>query len=402
MQETPVVIHIEKDTNPLKKIMVLLTNDNKEEEHYDVQINEVNFTAEFLGQTCLTKWDLYSGKMLWQKEHKSVGWAVKFHKLLSTGVTVSRHDGGRDSSLDPPDRTDRTDDDHSPVSNGGDDALPICGGGTESGSETSPVDLDELSTEFEYSMPDIENFYVLKDGVCIKEVPGHASECWDCVEMPDRTFVTASHDRSIKLWDLDTFECKQSVINHVSSQTSASEFHTLKILENGNLVSGDYTGNLIVWKYPEMTILYENSDFRTLPDGGLIWGCDVYENRIAVGGDNGKCALFTDKLELLKYWTAHDNNVRTCVFLRNGFLCTGGYDDYLRVWNIDTLECLHEMHHAYLKPRFVRLMTNGWIVVGGWSNEIDIYDSSMYYGRTHFYNSFFDMDPISDLVVKFR
>jgi WD40 repeat protein len=330
--------------NPLKRIMVLKTKQSLETGHFDVLINNTNQTAEFVGETCISKWDIASGQLLNQKRcYLPKGLypdSVRFHKQLENVVIISR----------------------------------FCH------NKHCEEDYVKDSTVWK-SDGGKSYFHCIRDGKCFNQVPCHTGEVWDIVEMEDGRFVTASHDSSLKTWDGTTFELVTDHKQRVQEYCTSS-IHCLKMLPNGHLISGDYTGGLNVWQYPGMDRI------KGANLGRLIWGMDIFEDKVAVCGGGGICAIYSTKLDFIKSWRAHSDMVRTCCFLRNGYLMTGGYDDMLRVWNVDTMECIHSMHHVSLKPRFVRCMWNGWVVVGGWSNEIDIYDTTMYAGRLHFYNGF--------------
>ena len=94
--------------------------------------------------------------------------------------------------------------------------------------------------------------------------------------------------------------------------------------------------------------------------------------------------------------------MRSCTFLPNCYLATGGYDSSVKIWDIETGRCLHSMEHSLMKPRFIRFMSNGYMVVGGWMNEIDIYDASIYNVRTHFYNEFYKLGTSTNVIFTFK
>ncbi|RNA07461.1 WD40 repeat-containing, partial [Brachionus plicatilis] len=67
---------------------------------------------------------------------------------------------------------------------------------------------------------------------CLKTINGHNSEVYCLAIMQNGNIVSGSEDNSIKIWDKDTFECLTIINGH------NSYVNCLAILQNGNIVSG--------------------------------------------------------------------------------------------------------------------------------------------------------------------
>lgn len=116
--------------------------------------------------------------------------------------------------------------------------------------------------------------------------------------LENSTLVSGSRDASIRIWDVQSGQCKQVLdSHHTATVRSLATFSSLHI-NNSVFLSGDYDGNARVWGSPA-----GNDKVECLQDlsGGHQGGIYTVEM-----SDNGELAL------------------------------TGGLDAVLRVWLVQT------------------------------------------------------------------
>lgn len=82
----------------------------------------------------------------------------------------------------------------------------------------------------------------LSTGELVSTLEGHADGVWSLAWSQDgQTLISGSWDRTIKLWDISTSQVRQT-INHSDYVTAVA------ISPNRQLISGDWSGRIEIWK----------------------------------------------------------------------------------------------------------------------------------------------------------
>lgn len=331
--------HKDTSRNPLPLLRKINEGNLNEGTSYNCIIDDQAMTLSVVGNS-LTVYSLENGKMLSEVTYEDQKYAttktILLHQMLSSGVIISRFCPQKhDHLVDHPKDT-----------------------------RTVPMRC----------------FHCIRDGQCFKAVMAHSHECWDLAELPNGNFVTASHDRTIAIWSGITFEL-------ISRATTSHDCHSIKLLDCSTddcdfLVTCDYGGYLIKWKItkPDCSKLEEVK--RCHAKTGIIWGLEVTKTHIVSGDSNGWISMWDYDLNLFREWKGHDSDIRTCALLTPNILATGGYDNKLNIWDLSREGLLHSMdlgaQARELAPRFVKTTKRGWLVVGGWTKQILIYDASWF------------------------
>lgn len=112
-----------------------------------------------------------------------------------------------------------------------------------------------------------------KSGKCIRTFLGHTDVVRDLVRLPNngQRFASCSNDGSIRLWSIESGECLSEMFGHTSF------VYSLDALPTGELVSSGEDKTVRVWRDGQcvQTIIHPAISIWTvcaLPDGDLISG----------------------------------------------------------------------------------------------------------------------------------
>jgi len=142
--------------------------------------------------------------------------------------------------------------------------------------------------------------YDLNKGVFVKSLVGH-SDSVQCVDiLSDGRIVSAAWDRTIKVWNLNSGQCKQTIMNAVHSGSVLC----MLVLANDILVTGsDETCYIIkVW------------DLRTK--------------------------------KLVKTLIGHQGIVSCLSSISDDKICSGSWDGTIKIWNLTSTSCLQTFYNT--------------------------------------------------------
>ncbi|CAG8626996.1 1972_t:CDS:2 [Paraglomus occultum] len=137
--------------------------------------------------------------------------------------------------------------------------------------------------------------FVASDGKHVKTLTGHEGGVW-ALQYIDEVLVSGGCDRDVRVWDLNTGQCKHVLHGHTSTVRS------LKMKDKRIAVSGSRDTLLRVWDIQEGVLLH------------LLAG--------------------------------HEASVR-CMEIHGDLVVSGSYDCTARVWDLTTGQCLHVLHGHY-------------------------------------------------------
>ena len=168
---------------------------------------------------------------------------------------------------------------------------------------------------------DLEQFtpkYVLK---------GHESSVWDCKVLNSNQFLTASADRTIRLWNAE-----HEVLKYIGHTDVVRK---LLVLPNGKeFVSCSNDGTIRIWNLQtgvNVKTLYGHDSFvydlELLPNGNLVSTGEDRTVRIWDLGGGNNDALQVITLPCISVWTV--------ATLSNGDFAVGGSDNEIRVFTLN-------------------------------------------------------------------
>ncbi|MDC0744852.1 effector-associated domain EAD1-containing protein [Polyangium mundeleinium] len=177
----------------------------------------------------------------------------------------------------------------------------------------------------------------LRSGDCVKILKGHDDDLTSCALTPDgKIAVSTSNDTTTRIWDLAAERCLDTLDNGNRWATTCA-----LAPEGRHLVIGSDDGTLTVWDLPS-------------------------RQRIAT-------------------WSGHDHYVTACLVTPSGKLVSASRDQSVRVWDLETGECIHTLRVIEAAPSRAARRTEdqGWInalalLPDGWHVLAAAGDGSLY------------------------
>ena len=167
---------------------------------------------------------------------------------------------------------------------------------------------------------------------------GHDSAIGTVAVTPDgKTVVSGVGDNTLKVWELETGQCRATLKGHTQ------EVAGVAITPDGKkVISGSFDGALRIWSLQSarcIATLYEagryNWDVAVSPNGRVVVSA-TSDNALAVW--NLKTKQLSHKIE------GHTKDVLGIAISHDGRIVVSGSDDNtLRVWDLEGNRCLHSL-----------------------------------------------------------
>lgn len=167
-------------------------------------------------------------------------------------------------------------------------------------------------------------------GVCLQSVRGHTARVTSCLILSNDMLITASHDRTIKIWKLTTLELLTTLGEHDDAVESCTVRH-----DGAYMLSVSREGTAKLWN------LTTHACERTLhrPGSGILCGALTPDGRRAVlGREDGAIEVYDiasgQQLTALR---GHEGRVFACTVSPDGARIIATFeDDTLRVFSLET------------------------------------------------------------------
>jgi len=185
----------------------------------------------------------------------------------------------------------------------------------------------------------------LQTGKLLRTLTGHQSDVFSVAIAPNgKTLASGSNDRTIKLWDLQTGELLHTLAGH------SHEVWSVAISPDGRtLASGSNDKTIKLWHLQTgkllRTLTGHESDILAVafsPDGQTLASGSKDKTIKLWDSQNGR---------LLQTLSGHTDSLRSVAFSPNGqTLASGGWDKTIRIWQLPTGQLLHTIaaHDRYV------------------------------------------------------
>ncbi len=196
---------------------------------------------------------------------------------------------------------------------------------------------------------------------------GHSSPVTCIALFPDGRMVSGSHDNTLRVWDVASGQCLQTLCGHEDLITCVA------VLPDGRVVSGSGDGTLRVWNPATgkcLQTLQGHEGWVTcvaaLPDGQVVSGSD--DNTLRVWDTaSGKC---------LQTLQGHEGRIECLAVLPDGWLVSGSDDNTLRVWNAASGKCLQTLQGHEGRIECLAVLPDGRLVSGSADSTLRVWDGS--------------------------
>ena len=170
----------------------------------------------------------------------------------------------------------------------------------------------------------------------------------------DRFLVSASMNKCIKVWNLETKECLRTLEGHTE------KINCINVLANGHLISGCDDKLLKVW----------------IPSSGVclktIILTDVIYSIKVLSGNRLACGL-GGQLECGKWLEGHIDPIECIIVIPDETLVSGSQDFTIKLWNFSLKKCKTLEGHS-LSVFCLLLLNNGRLVSGSADTTIKIWN----------------------------
>lgn len=170
----------------------------------------------------------------------------------------------------------------------------------------------------------------------LKEIKIHKNAVISICFTKDGRLASASKDKTIKVFNLETYECEITIKDHLEPITYISQ------ISDGNIASSTFGFTINIWKiekknYTLVTSLTEHE--------GTIWMIkQLSNNRLGSCSNDETIKIWTSSspYHCIKTITGHICSVFCIIELRNRrhiVSCSGYNDETIRFWNNTTYQC---------------------------------------------------------------
>jgi WD40 repeat protein/DNA-directed RNA polymerase subunit RPC12/RpoP len=198
-----------------------------------------------------------------------------------------------------------------------------------------------------------------------RKLKGHENWVNTLAISPDGTWVaSASDDETVKLWDLETGECRATLAGHTG------EVRSVAITQDGKrILSGSNDHTLRVWDAANGKAL---SSWKASEH--FVMSVVALQGQRAITAGAGRDPVVkvwdVDSHECLASLVGHSDAV-TCVAVAKDEkrAASGSFDQTIRLWNLETGKCLTTLTGHSDKVYSVQITPDGRFVVSGSSDK---------------------------------
>ncbi len=211
----------------------------------------------------------------------------------------------------------------------------------------------------------------VNSGQCLQTLEGH-TVCVDSLALSadSRIAVSGSEDGTLRVWNLQSGRCQKVLKEHMGFHSSL----ILRLSADGRTaVTGSVDNVLKVWD-----INGTCSNRKSL--GKQITAIDFscLSNRVVTGGADKFISTWMLKANNCQLSYCAEQGVIRSVFIddNHGRIISTGWDNNIKIWNIDTGSFIHSITHSPESKIVCEALSNdsNWLVLGISNESIDCYD----------------------------
>ncbi|KAF9436793.1 Mitochondrial fission protein [Entomortierella beljakovae] len=177
-------------------------------------------------------------------------------------------------------------------------------------------------------------------GTCMNTFYGHDGiiSCLD-LNGPYGTLVTASRDRTTRVWDLTTFKCLGQLPGH-------EDYVECMQLTQHTLVTGSRDNTIRTWNLADLNHAQDSRSSSPSPSESSIYSSNITGKAVDTDPEDYSRHSVETIESLDRCWTStfsgHTGNV-TCLYFEDQKLLSGSNDKTIKEWDLSTGQCVLTM-----------------------------------------------------------
>ena len=151
------------------------------------------------------------------------------------------------------------------------------------------------------------------------------------VDVGSNKLISASDDKTIKIWNLETGECLKTLNDH------KNYVNCILIISNNRFMSGSEDKTIKIWDlntYECLNTLENDSKVSSL--------CLISESQVACSCLGGSIHIWDlNSFKNVKSFRAHDDWIKYLLLVDKTKLVSCSISGKIKVWSLDTFECIN-------------------------------------------------------------
>ncbi|KAG0361586.1 hypothetical protein BG005_007871 [Podila minutissima] len=212
----------------------------------------------------------------------------------------------------------------------------------------------------------------LQTGKIVRRLEGHADSVLS-LRLEKDTVVSCSKDRTVKIWKISTGELVRTLVGHRAAvnavQFSPEPSETMYMGHQRVVVSASGDRSIKIWSFETGECL------RTLEGHTRGIACIQFEGNIIISGSSDKSIKIWDiaRGECIRTLVGHEDLVRTLQF-SNGRIISGGYDETIKIWDQESGTVVANLEGGHSHRVFKLQFNDSKIVSCSQDQKIVIWD----------------------------
>ena len=206
------------------------------------------------------------------------------------------------------------------------------------------IQVDEKSNKLiSASIDKTIKIWNFENGYCIKTLYDHQSWVTCLLIISNNKFISGSCDKTIKIWDFNSYEC----LNTIKTEVWINSF--CLVSDNNQVACGCQDGSIQIWNFNDPTRLIKS--FKAHSDWiPYLKSIHNYQHLISCSGlkDNKIKIWDLETFKCVKELTGHSNTIYYLEEMAlNDYLLSCSEDKTVKLWNMKTCEMIQSIKFEY-------------------------------------------------------